>query len=340
VSRLNRRQCMQHLCALGLAAVSSTLFTACSNPFSRGPEPLKPVRLGYLSYARSVPTTLDFEQAFFDGLREHGYLEGQNLIIERRYGEAQPEHLRLLAAELVALPVDIIFAAGGTITAAAAKETTSTIPMVTATGDLVGTRLVASLARPGGNVTGLASITSQLAGKRLELLKATVPSVAQVAVIWNPASATAAISLAETQTAASALGLGLLSLEVQDASDLLPALDAAREQADAVVVLGDPFTLGQAARIAELAVQRRLPTVFQPREFTDAGGLMSYGPNFAAQYRRAAYYVDRILKGTKPADLPVEQPMTFDFVVNMKTAQALGIAFPNEIMLQVTEVVQ
>jgi putative ABC transport system substrate-binding protein len=296
-------------------------------------------RLGYLG-STTAPTPLGREDAYLQGLRDYGYVEGQNLIIERRYYEGRPDRLATLVAELVGLPVDIIFAGGGTIVAIAASEATRTIPIVTATGDLVGTGLVESLPRPGGNVTGLTSMSAQLSGKRLELLKATVPSASHVAAIVAAINPTARINLQETQLGATALGLAIHPLDVRDPSELEAAFEAARGLADAVLVLGGFSFTFRNEQFAEFAARSGLPTMYQEREYVEDGGLMSYGPNYPAQYRRAAYFVDRILRGAQPADLPVEQPKTFDFVVNLKTAQALGLTFPEEIRLQVTEVIQ
>jgi putative ABC transport system substrate-binding protein len=207
-------------------------------------------------------------------------------------------------------------------------------------GDLVASELISGLAHPGGNVTGPTSIAPQLSGKRLELLKAAVPGISRVAVIWNPAGATAPINLEQTQLAAEALALTLYPLEVRDPGELEAAFEVAREYTSGVLIVGAPLMTANMDRIANLALRNRLPSMYQIREFTEAGGLMCYGPNAVALNRRAVYYVDRILKGARPSDLPVEQPMTFDFVVNMKTARELGITFPHEILLQITEVVE
>jgi putative tryptophan/tyrosine transport system substrate-binding protein len=207
--------------------------------------------------------------------------------------------------------------------------------------DLIQMGLVASLAQPGGNLTGNSPLRTPLAGKRLELLKETVPAVARVAALGNPGVPGWAEEVGETQGVAQALALQFHSLEVREAADLEGAIQAAiSERVEALVVLSGTVFLANRARLASLAAQHRLPATYYQREFVAAGGLMSYGPSNPALHRRAAYYVDRILRGTQPADLPIEQPMTFEFVVNMKTAQALGITFPNEIMLQVTEVIQ
>jgi len=248
--------------------------------------------------------------------------------------------LPALAAELVQLPVDILVAAGGP-TAPAARDATSTIPIVMVfERDPVAEELVASFARPGGNVTGLTIISRQLGPKRLELLHDALPGVSRVAFLWDRVISTEpSTTLEAVEGPAQRLGLQLQSLEVREPGDLDAAFEAAsRERAEAVA-LASPIASGQRSRVVALASQYRLPAIYTTGEFVREGGLMSYATDRPTQYRRAAYYVDRILKGTKPADLPVEQPMTFEFVVNMKTARELGITFPNEIMLQVTEVI-
>jgi putative ABC transport system substrate-binding protein len=273
-------------------------------------------------------------------MRELGYVEGQNLLIESRAAGRQ-ELLPDLAAELVRLPVDVIVTVSALATLAA-KKATSTVPIVQAIGaDLVREGVVASLARPGGNVTGLTQMAPELAAKRLELLKGVVSGLSRVAVLWNPASPPVVLSFGETQGAAQVLSVHLHSLEVRSSDDLESLLEAAtRERAEALVVLTDPLTVTHQAQIAALAAARRLPSISDRREFAVAGGLVSYGPDIFAMARRAAAYVDKILKGASPADLPIEQPMTFEFVVNMRTARELGITFPHEVALQITEVIE
>jgi putative ABC transport system substrate-binding protein len=232
--------------------------------------------------------------------------------------------------------------AQSTTASRAAQQASVTIPVVMAfSSDPVRAGLVATLARPGENVTGLASLTGQLGGKRLELLKDTVPSLARVAMLWNPEIVERENEFAETAAAAQALGLGLQSVEVRHGGDLEYAFESIpQDRADALFLPNNPITNRYRSEIVDFSTEHRLPIMSNRREFVAAGSLMSYGPNYAELNRRAAYYVDRILKGAKPADLPIEQPMTFDFVVNMKTARELGIIFPNEILLQVTEVIQ
>jgi putative ABC transport system substrate-binding protein len=281
-------------------------------------------------------------EAFRHGLREHGYVEGQTIAIEYRFAADQMDRLPALAAELVDLPVDIIVAGGGVAAGIAAKNATSTIPIVTAAGgDPVEGGLVASLARPGGNVTGVSGISHHLSAKRLELLRDAVPSISRIAVLWNAGFEGEAREWRETQVAAEALGVEAQSLEVRGANDLESAFEAAtRERPNGLIVLHDGLTFTHRARIVEFAAKGRLPAMYEFREWTEAGGLMNYAPSRTDMARRAAYYVDRILKGAKPADLPIEQPMRFDFVINLRTAQALGLTLPQSILVQATELIQ
>jgi putative ABC transport system substrate-binding protein len=275
------------------------------------------------------------------GLSDYGYVEGQNLAIEYRTTDQGAERERELAAELARLPVDVIVAVSTPVTQAA-MQATSTIPVVfVGVSDPVATGLVASLARPGGNVTGVSSLSAGLSQKRLQLLKDTVPGASRVAVIWYAADPAGAVRFRELEMAAAVLGLQLQSLEIRRTPDLDGVFAVAdRDQIDAWFVFTDAMTNKSRSRIVELVAQSRLPSMYEYKEWVSAGGLMAYGANGVAQYDRVVYYVNRILKGTSPADLPVEQPTEFDFVVNLKTAQALGITFPNEILLQVTEVIQ
>jgi putative ABC transport system substrate-binding protein len=276
-----------------------------------------------------------------EGLAERGYVEGQNLVLEYRFADGQNERLPALAAELIGLPVDVLLADKHDAIMAA-KQGTSTIPVVMSThADPVGSELVASLARPGGNVTGVSTGNVLVGTKRLELLQGVSPGISRVAILSDHTYPPTQRLVEEAQVAARALGMEVLALDVRTPTDFPPVLEGAlRAGADALNVFGDPLSTSQRGRILEFAAQHRLPAIYQNRPWVTAGGLMSYGANNAALYRRAAYYVDRILKGTRPADLPVEQPMRFDFVVNLKTARELGITFPNEILLQVTEVIE
>ncbi len=300
-------------------------------------QPEKIPRIGFLaagSDASSAPLT----EAFRQGLRELGYVEGKSIIIEYRYAEGRLERFSGLAAELVRLKVDIIVTAGRP-SIHAAKQATSTIPIVmAAAGDPVGQGLVASLARPGGNITGLTTIRGDLTGKRLELLKEAASKVSRVAVLWG---SPAASNFKVTEAAARSLGLEVQSLEVRGPGDLEGAFRAAgKKRAHALVVLRNPVIFTALQQIAELAMKSRLPAIYDDREFVRAGGLMSYGTDNADLFRRAATYVDKILKGAKPADLPVEQPTKFELVINLKVAKALGLTIPKSILIRADEVIE
>jgi putative ABC transport system substrate-binding protein len=298
----------------------------------------KVYRLGFLS---TEPLLAHLWEALLDGLRERGYREGQNLIFERRSSEGHAERFPALATELVRLQVDCILVTT-TPAALAAKHATQTIPIIMTTAiDPVGAGLVASLARPGGNVTGLSGQGSDLSGKRLELLKEVVPGLTRVAVLWNAANPANAAAWHETQVAARALGLQLDSQAVRDPQDFAGAFARmAQVRPEALFVLSDAFIGMHRQQIVAFATQQHLPGMFAGRPSVVAGGLMYYGPNGAERYRRVADYVDRILKGAKPADLPVEQPMTFELVINLKTAQALGLTIPPTLLFQATEVLR
>ena len=278
---------------------------------------------------------------FRQGLRELGYVEGQNIALVFPSGEVRPERLPHLAAELVSLKVDIIVAAGGP-GVRAAQQATKTIPIVMPViNDPVAAGFVASLARPGGNITGLTLISSDLIGKRLELLKASVPRVSRIAVLFHPAIALVPPLMREMNVAARALGVQLQLLEVRAPEDFEMAFQAARRGgAGVLITLDDTFVFTHHARIVKLAAKNRLPAIYGFREFVDAGGLMSYAANLTGMYRRAATYVDKILKGAKPADLPVEQPTKFEFVLNLKTAKALGLTIPQSVLIRADQVIQ
>ncbi len=303
-------------------------------------QPARVPRIGILTLVSASSAPRLFE-AFRQGLREHGYVEGQNLALEHRSPQERTDRLADLAAELVRMKVDVIVTESTPATLAA-KRATQTIPIVMAVvGDPVGTGLVASLARPGGNVTGLTGLTPELSGKRLQLLKEAAPKATLVAVIWNPANPASSGLLAETEAAARSLGLQLQPVEARSPGDLNAAFKALTiARPSALIALGDGMLLDNSTRIAEFAVKSRLPAMFPDREFVEAGGLMAYGPNIASNFQRAAAYVDKILKGAKPADLPVEQPTRFILVVNLKTASALGLTLPQSILIQATEVIQ
>jgi putative ABC transport system substrate-binding protein len=297
----------------------------------------KVYRIGYLGpgSGSTLPAALD---AFRQQLRQLGYVEGQNLTIEYRWAADNDEQLPRFAADLVRLKVDVIVVEGHTPAIQAAKNATSTIPIVMGvSGDPV--KMGQSLARPGGNVTGLSILA--LAPKRLELLKEAVPKLKHVAVLWNAANPVKVLDWRETQAAARALGLKLQSLEVRGPTDFQGAFDyASTDRADALVVLADGLINSHQRKILDFAATRRLPAMYPNREFVDEGGLMSYAPSFTDLFRRAAVYVDRILKGTKPADLPVERPEKFEFVINLKTAKALGLTIPPSLLLRADEVIE
>ena len=315
------------------------LLTGCGRLPFQGQQPAGIPRIGYLGFGRSGPDASD--AAFRESLAERGYVEGSNLAIEWRFTE-RDEQLPELAAELVSLEVAVIV--GATSQAAtAARAATATIPIVTpSSGDPVAQGYAASLARPGGNVTGLTTLSStEIARKRLGLLKEIAPAAARVAVLWNPANTAKVLELQQAQAAAAILGLTLLSFEVRSPDDFARAFEAmAAAQVDALDTLSEGVTNARPAQIADFAITRRVPSVFDRREFADAGGLMAYGPNRADLYRRAATFVDKILKGAKPAELPFELPTTFDFVINIKTARELGLTIPQSVLQQATELIQ
>jgi putative ABC transport system substrate-binding protein len=297
----------------------------------------KVARVGTLS---SVTPTMDGAryEAFRRGLRELGYVEGHNIVIESRYAEERRERLPGLAAELVRLNVDVILTAGDQAIRAAGQAT-QTIPIVVAlAGDLIGPGYVASLARPGGNITGLTTLTPESSGKRLEFLKTAFPKVSRVAFLWDPTNAAHIPWRKETEIAAQALGVHLVSLEVRRPEDLDTAFRAAlRGRADAVMAGGG---IPNPARVVAFAATNRLPAVYAAEHYMSLGGLMFYGPNQADMYRRAATYVDKILKGAKPADLPVEQPTKFELVINLKTAKALDLTIPQTLLLRADHLIE
>ncbi|HKF74137.1 MAG TPA: ABC transporter substrate-binding protein [Stellaceae bacterium] len=296
-------------------------------------------RVGFIGGARPTETAHVFE-AFRQGLRELGYVEGQTIMLEVRWAEGRLERIPELVAELVRLKVDVLVAANSSVSLAA-KNATRTIPIVIFAGDPVGLGLVVSLARPGGNLTGLSYFNAQLNGKRVELIKELVPGLARLAVLRNPMVAIHAIFWQETEVAARKLGVVLQSLEVRGPEDFEAAFaTAARDNAQALLPLDDPLTLGYGSRIVALAASSRLPAIYGFREFPDAGGLMSYGPSFVTLFRRAATFVDKILKGAKPADLPVEQPTKFELIINLKTARALGLTIPQSLLASADEVIE
>ena len=275
-------------------------------------------------------------------MRELGYVEGQTIFIEWRFGKGKADHLPVLAGELVRLKPDCIVAVGVNATRAA-RETTNTIPIVMAnvSDDPVQLGLIASLARPGGNITGLTDIASDLAGKRLQLLKEVVPKAARMAVIWNAGSPAAMAQFRESEAAARDLRVQLQSLEVRRPDDFQRVFEtASKTRADALMVSTFGIINSHRAQIVDLAAKTRLPAMYTNSVFVPAGGLMSYGPDILAQFQRAAMYVDKILKGTKPADLPVEQPKKFEFIINLKTAKQIGLTIPPNVLARADRVIK
>jgi putative tryptophan/tyrosine transport system substrate-binding protein len=278
--------------------------------------------------------------AFVQRLQELGWVEGRNVAIEYRWAEGRIEHLAEFAAEFVRLKVDVIVTSG-TPPVVAAKQATSVIPIVfAAVGDPVGTGLVASLSRPGGNVTGSSIQATDLAGTRVGLLGEGVPGLRSLAIMANSDAPPAVVEMREAQATARALGLEVVTLEIRHPEDIAPAFEALKSRAEGLYVCNDPLVTTNRTRITALALGMRLPTMFNVREFVEAGGLMSYGPNFLTLYRRAADFVDKILRGAKPADIPVEQPTRFDLIINLKTAKALGLTVPPTMLDLADEVIE
>ncbi len=316
---------------------TALLFTA---PLVEAQQTGKVRRIGFLGNSTAA-LEANLIGPFREGLRDLGYVEGKNLLIEWRWAEGKYERFPALIAELIASKIEVIVTAG-TPASHAVKKATSSIPLVmVAVGDPVGTGLIASLARPGGNITGLTSIAADLEGKRLELLREVVPKLSHVAVFWNSASPFQVVAEKEVQAAARLLRIKVLSLGVQASEQLDNAFATIRkERPGALNVLADRLFLHNRARIIEFAVQNRLPGVHAYVELVEAGGLMSYGPSYAGMHRRAPYFVDRILKGTKPADLPVEQPMKFELVINLKTAKQIGVTIPQSVLYRADKVIK
>jgi ABC-type uncharacterized transport system substrate-binding protein len=307
---------------------------------ARAQQAAKVYRIGFLGNSTAA-LEADLVGPFREGLRDLGYVEGQNILIEYRWAEGEYERFTALTAELIALRVDVIVTAGTPASLAVQKAATSIPLVMIAVGDPVATGLVVSLGRPGGNITGLTSISSEMAGKRLELLREVVPKLSHVAVLWNAASPIQVIDERETRAAAQALGMKMLSLGVRSREEIEDALTTiVREQPGALLVLADRLFLHHRTRIMDFAAQRRLPGVHAYRELVEAGGLMSYGPSYADMHRRAASYVDRILKGSKPADLPVQAPVKFELVINLKAANALGLPIPPMLLGRADEVIE
>jgi putative tryptophan/tyrosine transport system substrate-binding protein len=310
---------------------------AATWPLAVSAQPAAKVwRMGFIAHGHE-----SFYDALFEGLREYGYEEGRNLIVERRYARGQAERFKEFAAEIVRLNVDIIVVVT-TPAALAVKNATKTIPIVHPNAiDPLDTGLIVSLAHPGGNLTGGAQLTAEVSAKRLEILKRAIPGLSRVAALWNPGNSAIVFSWKETQGAARALGITLQPHEVQGPKDFAAAFAAiADEHPDALLALQDAVTMQQRNEIIDFAIQKRLPSMFQEKGWAAAGGLMSYGENLPSMYRRAAYFVDRIFKGAKPADLPVEQATKFDMVINLRTAKAIGFTIPDSILALADEVIE
>lgn len=306
---------------------------------ARTQQPAKIYRIGILTLGVG-PSTL-IAAAFRQGLREHGYVAGQNIALAYRFAEGRTDRLPAMATELVRMNVDIIVTES-TAAAVVAKQATQTIPIVMAiAADVVGAGLVTGLARPGGNITGFSMVIKGVMGKRLQLLKEVAPKTSLVGVIWNPSNPSHERQLGEIEAAARSLGLQLQPVETRNPADLDAAFKAMiSARANAVFIFGDGMMFKERTRIVEFARSSGLPGLFADREFAEAGGLMVYGPNLASHFRRAAVYVDKILKGAKPGDLPIQQPTMFELIINMKTAEALGISIPESVLVRVDELIE
>lgn len=294
-------------------------------------------RIG-LSVAASAPSS--FAEAFRQGLRELGYLEGTSIALEVRYAEGRPERFPGIMNEFVRLNVRVIVAGGGLAAARAARQVTSTIPIVTpAVADPVASGLVASVARPGGNLTGLSMLNTEISGKRVELLMAALPRITRVAVVWQPISETSQVE--EATAALRALGLQSYVVEVKTPATFDAAfMEIRKPRADAVIIMASSLFNAHRPELVKRVAAARLPAIWENREFAEGGGLMSYGPNLPDMYRRAAAYVDKILKGANPANLPVEQPTKFELVINLKTAKALGLTIPQSLLIRAEQIIE
>ena len=295
-------------------------------------------RIGYLAGDSGTRTI----EAFRQGLRDFGYIEKKNVLIEWRFAEKSSSRYRTLAEELIGLKPRVIVAGNGPAVTAL-KQATSKIPIIIAYygGDPVADGLVSSFAKPGGNITGAIPLTSELSGKRLEIVKEALPSVSRLAIMWNPDASSTRSQWEETTSAARRLGLDTISVEVRSPDDIATAIQAAkRQEANALVVLTDPVTYISRQQIVGFAKKLQFPGMYPLDDFTEAGGLMSYSPNNEAQYRRAAYYVDKILKGANPGDLPIEQPTKFELVINLKTAKQIGVTIPPNVLARADRVIR
>ncbi|MGC1689585.1 MAG: ABC transporter substrate-binding protein [Pseudolabrys sp.] len=300
-------------------------------------QPAKPPTIGFLGADASA--FAPWAAAFVARLRDLGWIEGRTIVIEYRWSEGRPERYAEIAAEFVRLKVDVIVTVGTAVPLV--KQATSTIPIVFAVAiDPVGAGLVASLAKPGGNVTGLSIQANELAGKRLELLREVMPQLRRLAILFNADNTQPVLEMGETQAEARRLGLEVAIRAIRRAEDIAPAFKDLRAQADAVYVTVDQLIVANRTRIIAVALNERLPTIFSTRDFVKAGGLMSYGPNYSNLFRHSADYVDKILRGTKPGDIPVEQPTKFELDINLTTAKALGLTMPGPLLLRADEVIE
>jgi putative tryptophan/tyrosine transport system substrate-binding protein len=300
----------------------------------------KVYRIGFLGNSTAA-LEANLVGPFREGLRDLGYVEGRNVLIEYRWAEGKYDRFPALIGELLALKVAVIVTAGTPATLAVKKATTSVPLVMLAVGDPVGTGIVPSLSHPGGNITGLTAISTEMDAKRLELLREVVPSVSYIALLWNAASPLQVLAEKQVQAAAQVLRMRVLSLGVKTEEEIKSALAVmARERPDALLVLADRLLLHHRALIMDFATRHRLPGVHAYRELVEAGGLMSFGPSYADMHKRAAYFVDRILKGAKPGDLPVERPLTFELVINLKTARALGLTIPQSLLQRADQVIE
>ena len=306
---------------------------------ARAQQPATLPTIGYLG-ASPPDIASQWTAAFVQRLRELGWIEGRTITIEYRWADGSTERFAEIAAEFVRLKVNLIFTYS-TPSVVAAKQATSSIPIVFPTaGDPVGNKLVVSLARPGGNVTGLSTQQTDTASKRIELFREVVPGLHRLAILANVGSSNAVVDMDEVRVVADTLGLGVVRSEIRRAEDIVPAFEALRGRADALYVCADPLVTTKRVHINTLALGMRLPTMYAFRAFVDAGGLISYGPNFPDLFRRAAEIVDKILRGTRPADIPVEQPTKFDLVINLITAKALGLTVPPTLLARADEVIE
>jgi ABC-type uncharacterized transport system substrate-binding protein len=320
------------------SALSAMLLALCLP--AQAQQPKKVPRIAYLT-AASAPSQAPRLEAFRQGLRGLGYVEGQNINIEYRYAEGKLDRLPALAAELVRLEIDVIVAGGPAVTRRA-KEATVTIPIVMAQdSDPVGNGFVASLARPGGNITGLSNLAPEISGKQLELLKEIIPKLSRVAVLGTSTNLANALASRETELASGALGVKLQYLDVLGPKEIDTAFRAAsNRRADALLVLTNPVLISVRTQVADLAVKSRVPAMYPAAEYVEDGGLMTYGVTISDLFRRSATYVDKILKGAKPADLPVEQPTKFDFIINLKAAKQIGITIPPNVLARADKVIR